>query len=135
MITSKRYPITPIPEPRQSRRDRFKPRACVSRYHAFKDEVRLRQVATQPSGDRIIFLLPMPASWSEKKRNQMRGQPHQQKSDTDNLLKALWDALYQDDQHLYHAEILKFWADKGEIIIQQCPKALSFDGDQVVWEE
>ena len=45
MNTSVVYPITPVPKPRMTRRDRWAKRPCVLRYWAFKDEVRLRRVS------------------------------------------------------------------------------------------
>lgn len=129
----KRYPVTPVPKPRMTQSDRWKKRPAVIRYRAFCDEVRLRMIDLRPSGDRVIFILPMPKSWSKKKREAMRGQPHQGKPDTDNLLKALWDAVHLEDQHMYHAEALKFWGDEGEIIIESCIPASHFNGNEVIW--
>ncbi|MCR4339433.1 MAG: RusA family crossover junction endodeoxyribonuclease, partial [Gemmatimonadaceae bacterium] len=39
------------------------------------------------------FRLPMPPSWSNKKRLAMIGQPHAQKPDIDNLLKAVLEIM------------------------------------------
>lgn len=112
------YPITPYPKPRMTRSDKWKKRDCVLRYRAFCDECRLRGVDLPASGAAIHFVLPMPASWSQKKRQQMDGQPHQQKPDIDNLVKALADACYQDDSHIWHyAGLKKTWGDAGQIII------------------
>lgn len=130
---SKRYNITPVAEPRQVQSDKWRPRTSVLRYRAFKDEVRLHGVQIRPTGDRVIFLMPMPPSWSQKRRAEMLGQPHQSKPDTDNLLKALWDAVHSDDQHIFHADALKFWGERGEIIIEPGPEALGFDGNTVIW--
>lgn len=48
----------------------------------------------------------------------MRGTPHEQKPDKDNLLKALLDALYGDDSHVWHDDgHLKFWGDEGSITV------------------
>jgi Holliday junction resolvase RusA-like endonuclease len=63
----------------------------------------------------IIFYLPMPKSWSKKKRTEMNGTYHDQKPDIDNLAKAFMDAFGSEDKHvaILHAE--KYWAEKGYI--------------------
>jgi Holliday junction resolvase RusA-like endonuclease len=128
-----RYLVTPVPKPRMTQRDKWQQRPAVLRYRAFCDQVRALGIELRPTGDRVIFLLPMPVSWSAKKRDSMLGKPHQGKPDCDNLIKALGDALHQDDAHLHHLEGLKFWGEMGEIIIERGREALEWDGDSVVW--
>lgn len=112
------YPIIPYPKPRMTRSDKWKKRDCVLRYRAFCDECRLRGVDIPPAGASIHFILPMPSSWSQKKRESMNGKPHQQKPDIDNLVKALADACHQDDSHIWHyAGLKKTWGQTGQIII------------------
>ena len=129
----KRYKITPVPKPRMTQADRWKKRPAVLRYRAFCDEVRALGIELRPTGDRVIFILPMPKSWSKKKRAAMLGQPHQGKPDADNMLKALWDAVHQEDKHIFHADALKFWGEEGQILIEPVRQAVAFDGAQVVW--
>lgn len=112
------YDITPLGKPRQTNRDRWAKRPAVLRYRAFKDEVRLRGVALPEGGSHITFVLPMPDSWSKKKRAQFIGQPHQQKPDVDNLHKALMDAVFDDDSAVWDARITKIWGEKGQIRIE-----------------
>jgi Holliday junction resolvase RusA-like endonuclease len=59
----------------------------------------------------------MPSSWSKKKRQAMAGKPHQQKPDKDNLEKALMDAIYADDSHIWDSRVTKLWGEEGQIII------------------
>jgi Holliday junction resolvase RusA-like endonuclease len=67
---------------------------AVMRYRSFSAPSR----KTLPeSGAHITFVMPMPPSWSKKKREQHDGKPHQSKPDCDNMLKALMDALFDDD--------------------------------------
>lgn len=113
------YPIVPMGKPRMTRADKWKKRTEVMRYRAFCDEVRLRGVVLPESGAHITFVLPMPASWSKKKRQQHNGQPHQAKPDCDNMLKALMDALYEDDAHIWDCRITKVWGEIGQIIIRE----------------
>lgn len=113
-----RYPITPVPKPRMTRSDKWKQRPAVLRYRAFKDECRYRGVQLDPARSDITFWIPMPASWSRKKRAAMDGQPHAQKPDLDNLLKALGDALYGDDSVIWQIRgVRKLWAGQGAIEI------------------
>jgi len=68
-------------------------------------------------GAHVIFVLPMPNSWSNKKKTQMDGQAHQAKPDADNMLKALCDAMYSDDSGVWDVRITKVWGYEGQIII------------------
>jgi len=99
-----------------TRSDVWKKRPCVLRYRAFRDEISLKSVVVN-NGDAIIFALPMPNSWSKKKRAKMDGQPHQQTPDLDNLTKAILDAIYSSDAHIYKLTVSKYWAYYGSITV------------------
>lgn len=113
------YQITPIGKPRMTRADKWKQRPPVLRYRAFCDEVRQHGVELPESGSHVTFILPMPASWSKKKRAEFNGKPHQSKPDFDNMMKALMDAIYEDDAHVWDCRITKVWGEVGRIIIQE----------------
>ena len=112
------YPITPVPAPRMTRRDRWVKRPCVLRYWAFRDEVRLRRVALT-SRCKVVFVLPMPASWSVSRRLSMDGAFHTAKPDIDNLSKALLDAVFGDDAHIHTLHVEKRWGERGEIRVEE----------------
>lgn len=113
----KEFDITPIPKPRMTQCDKWGKRDVVQRYWAFKKEVRALRIDVE-NGDGIQFTIPMPESWSKKKKREMEGQPHQQTPDIDNLLKALLDAIYDDDCHIYKlSELEKIWGIQGKIRI------------------
>ena len=114
---SKIYKITPVPKPRQTISDKWNKRDCVMRYRAFADHVRLLGIKLDPHGESVIFHLPMPKSWSEKKKKFMDGSGHQQKPDVDNLFKSLADAIHKDDSHIWNVTISKQWAREGAIEI------------------
>lgn len=114
-----RYLVTPFGKPRMTRSDKWKQRPPVLRYRLFCDEVRLHNIKLPESGAHVTFILPMPASWSKKKRAEMDGKPHQQKPDFDNLMKALMDALFDDDSHIWDARVSKIWGEQGAIIVQE----------------
>ena len=63
----------------------------------------------------ITFGMPMPNSWSKKKKLEMDGQPHTQRPDIDNLAKALFDALYEDDSGIHTVALKKVWSVNGYI--------------------
>jgi len=113
-----KYPITPCPAPRQVRSDAWNPSPSVQRYRAFRDECRLRRVQVPESGVHITFRMPMPASWSKRKAAELDGQPHQQKPDVDNLVKALLDSVYGDDCAVWQISAEKRWARQGAIEVR-----------------
>lgn len=110
------YDITPLAKPRMTQRDKWKKRPAVLHYRAFKDEVRLKRVYI-PQPCQIIFYIPMPKSWSKKKQSEMDGHAHTKKPDIDNLLKALMDAIFTDDSHIWNVHVIKKWSEKGGIRI------------------
>jgi Holliday junction resolvase RusA-like endonuclease len=100
------------------RGDKWKQRPSVMRYRAFKDEVRLRIPQTlELHGSSVTFGIPVPKSWTKKKKAQMLGEYHQQTPDLDNLIKALGDAMYSDDSHIARICATKVWAEDGFIEI------------------
>lgn len=117
---TKQYPITPVSKPRQTRRDKWlnPPRKSVQKYRWFKDLVRSYQVELPLSNAHVTFVLPMPKSWSKKKRAKMDGKPHQSKKDVDNLLKSLLDAVYEDDSCVWDVRVTKVWGKEGGIEIE-----------------
>lgn len=110
------YNITPVGKPRMTQRDKWMKRQATEQYWIFKDQCRAYDIQFQ-SGCRVVFVLPMPASWSKKKKAEMDGKPHQQKPDLDNLIKALGDALHDDDSGLWDYRASKIWGYEGQIRI------------------
>lgn len=114
------YNINPIPKPRMTRSDKWKQRDCVMNYRAFCDQVRAAGLIVPESGTSIVFYLPMPDSWSKKKKAAMYHTPHQVKPDVDNLLKSLLDACYKNDSHVWNfKELTKLWDYTGQIEINE----------------
>jgi Holliday junction resolvase RusA-like endonuclease len=109
--------ITPVAKPRMTRSDKWKKRQCVLVYRAFCDELRLK-LKHLPVPLVVTFGLPMPESWSQAKRFKMAGQPHMQKPDIDNLVKALLDAMLDDDSHVWKITATKVWSNQGFISVE-----------------
>lgn len=108
--------MTPVPKPRMTQQDRWAKRPSVVRYRDFCDELRLKWGNRDvPEKVDLKFYLPMPQSWSKKKRQEMRHQPHQQTPDIDNLVKAFLDALCENDAFVYGVRAEKYWEDDGQI--------------------
>jgi Holliday junction resolvase len=114
-------PVNPMGAVRQTRSDAWRPRDCVVRYRAFRDHLRAEaKAATYTLAEplSLTFHLPMPASWSQKKKAAMNGQPHRSKPDLDNLVKAFKDALVTEDSHIAeYGPMRKVWAREGAIEI------------------
>jgi Holliday junction resolvase RusA-like endonuclease len=95
-------PIEPVPKPRMTRSDAWKQRTAVVKFWAYKDALRSALKAEDiPDSYHVVFTLPMPASWSRKKRAAMLHQPHRSRPDKDNLEKGLLDALFEEDSHVW----------------------------------
>jgi Holliday junction resolvase RusA-like endonuclease len=111
-----RLNITALGKPRMTQRDRWKGRPAVLKYHAYCDELNYALPRyTLPVTLVATFYLPMPASWSKKRRAEMVGKPHDQKPDIDNLAKGFIDAFKVEDKHVAILHVSKYWADEGGI--------------------
>ena len=111
--------ITPVPKPRMTRRDKWAKRDCVVRYFAFSQELNLKMPKDiDLNGYTLTFGIPMPKSWSKKKKAAHDGKPHKQRGDLDNYCKALLDALYLEDCHIHDVALKKVWARNGFILFE-----------------
>lgn len=107
-------PGPPVPKPRQTQRDKWQKRPCVMRYREWADHARkcAGELPLMPRNLTIVAYFPFPESWSIYKRGQLRGLPHRQRNDADNILKACADALYpKGDEMIHHMSAEKFWDD------------------------
>jgi len=121
----------PVAKPRMTRRDKWlnPPRPAVAQYRAFKTELNLKakqQKFELSEAHRVTFLVEMPKSWSKKKKLEMYGEPHRQRPDLDNYLKALWDCLLPEDSACHYVVAIKKWSDKPGIVVENFPKDLDF---------
>lgn len=114
------FPIDPIPAPRMTQSDKWKKRKCVIEYFGYKRAIYVESLINGYKLGPILnicFVIPMPPSWSKKKRAEMLAMPHQQKPDRDNLLKAFQDAFSQDDSHVWDGRTIKLWGEVGAIYV------------------
>ena len=114
--------ITPCPKPRMTKADRWRKRPSVLKFFEFRDAVRkweedMNEILEMESFE-ISFHVPMPKSWSKKKKADMDKRPHQQRPDLDNYLKAWKDSVYKEDAIVWRVKASKLWTDgTGHIII------------------
>ena len=102
-----------------TKRDRWARRPAVVRYFQYRDNIRAAWGGREvPAELRLVFVMPMPKSWSNKKRLLMNGTPHQQKPDIDNMIKAVLDALCEEDRFIYDVHATKFWGENGILSIE-----------------
>lgn len=108
-------PGEPVAKPRQTRSDKWKERPCVVRYREWADKARSHAGVIPPAAQHadIVAYLPLPESWSQKKRAEMAGTPHRVKPDIDNIVKSCLDALLTRDQGIHEIRARKRWEDSS----------------------
>lgn len=111
------YPIDPVSAPRQVRKDAWKPSTHVMRYRAYRDELRIKQLQIPEPFHHLVFVLPMSASWSEREKERLEGTPHHLKPDRDNLEKAVLDAYFGEDCHIWNGATTKIWGKRGALLV------------------
>ena len=87
----------------------------LEKYNQYKidlgAEAKRKQFILPPVGASITFFIPVPPSWSKKKKALYHGRFHQSKPDIDNLQKAFLDSLMAEDKQVAHLEVQKRWVD------------------------
>jgi Holliday junction resolvase RusA-like endonuclease len=99
-----------------TQRDRWNQRPSVRAYNEYRNALALLSMSEgwEPGEAlRLTFVIPMPPSWSGKKKFVMAGTPHRQRPDLDNLVKGLLDSFGEDAQ-IWRIEAEKRWANEGE---------------------
>lgn len=112
------FDINPIGKPRMVRSDAWRQRPAVLAYWVFKAELERQAALFNYQIGHVLdieFYLPMPPSWSKKKRLEMNGAPHQNKPDIDNLIKSFMDCLKENDSDVWSVTATKRWGVEGFI--------------------
>lgn len=115
--------ITPLGYVRRTRADTWKKRPVVLRYYAYLDELRLK-LGDFKLGNafEITFGLPLPESYSKKKKASLLGKPHQTKPDLDNIIKSFSDGLRgsgeDNDSRIHYFKASKVWSKEGFIEVK-----------------
>lgn len=113
-----RVVVTPVAKPRMTRRDKWAKRPSVLRYRAYADALRASLPTIEPGALSLVFILPMPSSWSLRKREEMAGSPHTSRPDIDNLIKGVLDTLFEDDAGVWSVSAVKLWGNAGRVEIE-----------------
>lgn len=129
------FDVIPMGAPRMTQADKWKTnpnhpdpnyrqREVVTRYFQVKNTMLWQAVQMKfELGDVLeaIYFLPMPDSWSQKKKDAMIGTIHDSKPDVDNISKLCQDVFKKDDSAVWWNNCRKYWAYTGAILIyQQC---------------
>ena len=113
----------PASRPRVTRWSTYYPK----KYTAFReamgiitDHMEFDKV-TGPIKVETVIYLPMPKSWSKKKKELFNGQWKMNNCDNDNYEKAVWDSLngkaWEDDCQIVWNETKVMYAYEGQIIV------------------
>tara|TARA_R110001599_G_scaffold130235_4_gene305325 strand:+ start:77 stop:574 length:498 start_codon:yes stop_codon:yes gene_type:complete len=127
------FDICPVSAPRMTQSDRWKvnpehpdinkrQRPSVTRYFNYRDVLKLQANSMNFKMIDVLdvlFLIPMPKSWSNKKKAAMNALPCKVKPDTDNLTKAIKDTFCKEDSHIWRETAEKRWSYCGAVIIFQ----------------
>ncbi len=115
MSSSDRWKVNPNhKDPRKRQRE------PVTRYFAFKDRLKTQ---SQELGFQlgelldIVFFVPMPDAWSEKKKQRSIGLPCKVRPDVDNMVKGVMDCLKSEDGDVWYVRAEKRYAWSGSILI------------------
>lgn len=115
------FEIEPCAKPRMTQSDKWIKRPATTKYWSFKEGVKkeAKRVKYKIEGKiEIEFRLSMPKSWSEKKKFQMDGRPHESRPDLDNLLKSWMDCLCKEDSFIHTIKAKKLWARSGSVFVR-----------------
>ena len=105
--------VEPCSKPRMTQADKWKKRPSVVKFFAFRDAIKQSSVhnIALESFD-IEFYIQMPKSWSKKKKELHNGNPHKQRPDLDNYIKAWCDSIFEEDSVVWRFKASKRWTDK-----------------------
>ena len=108
--------IEPMGKPRMTQRDKWltPPRDCVKRYRRYSDAIKKAMKGVDLDDVYCVSwtcYLPIPKSWSKKKKAAMAGAYHKQKPDRDNIDKGILDSLFKDDSGVCAGVLRKYWDD------------------------
>ena len=74
-------------------------------------EAKRNRFTIPASGLCVTFYLPVPKSWSQKKKTLHHGILCQGKYDIDNMIKAFFDSLVAEDKYISNISATKRWVD------------------------
>ena len=94
--------------------ERYKKYAAYKEHIGFMARQIIKQPTTAPILATVTFYMPIPNSWSQKKKERHEGAIHTSKPDIDNLVKGLFDSLnkiaWKDDAQVYEVHSRKLYS-------------------------
>lgn len=123
------YDVVPMGAVRMTGRGKFV-KSNAQRYLAYKEEIcwqtrqqmKNKEPITGPIEVNVLFLMPIPKSWSKKKKVEAIEQYHTKRPDTDNLIKGLFDSLnnivWKDDNQVCKIFARKIYSENPGIEIE-----------------
>jgi len=121
------FDITPVPasRPRVTFNGTYYPKRHREFQKAFKALVGTLKRPREPLESNvaltIMFEMPMPKHWSNKKRSEMNMKYHTSRPDTSNMVKIVEDCLngiwFKDDSQICSLYATKHWAYSGKITV------------------
>jgi Holliday junction resolvase RusA-like endonuclease len=127
------FDVVPMGKPRMTQSDKWKTdpnhpdplkrkREVVHRYHQLQNRVREQAEKMKfvlGKTFEAVFFVPLPNSWSDKKKSELVGMPCEEKPDIDNYTKFFLDTMAKEDKSVWNIKAEKRWAYYGSIIIFQ----------------
>lgn len=119
-------PVKPMGAVRMTSRGKWVSESA-KRYLSYKEQIqwevkkqlRTNEIITGPIDVKMIFFMPIPKSWSKKKKDQAVGEFHTKKPDADNLVKGVFDSLnklvWKDDNQVCKILAKKIYATEPRI--------------------
>jgi Holliday junction resolvase RusA-like endonuclease len=95
-------------------------REVVTQYFEYKNKVleQAREMKFElPEVLEIVFCVPMPFTWSEKKKVRNNKLPVKKRPDIDNYVKAFMDAMSNEDGNVWKIISEKRYAYRGSILV------------------
>jgi Holliday junction resolvase RusA-like endonuclease len=112
-------PIIPMGAVRTTQKQKFVDERA-QRYLSYKQQIamlvkqHIHKSSEHPILVDVTFYMPIPDSWSGKKKERYNGQIHKSKPDIDNLIKGLFDSLnkiaWKDDNLVYEVHSRKVYS-------------------------
>lgn len=133
-------PVEPMGAVRMTQRGKYMSKSAMKylnykaylKHHA-KIQAQGKQFDKQPLEVQIRFRMPVPASWSPKKRSAALGRYHMKKPDADNLVKGVFDSLnkivWADDNQVAKLSAVKVYGEEPgiEVLIKELVEADSHE--------
>lgn len=87
----------------------------LERYNQYKQDLlalsKQKGFTFPYQGAHIKFFVPVPRSWSKKKKAAYHLKLHMGRPDVDNMLKGVFDSLFSEDKYIADVRVTKFWVD------------------------